>query len=359
MGMRTLSPAEVHKAAVESLRLDSSALDLATVEAMASSLRRAAGLLCPCSNRTLIHAVVEPLRDLVDDLEAFRQACDEVLEALVAHGDLLEFSITDSEGASGKRALLHTAPPSFVRRKSGVLILLGIVPDGVSPLPEDIEQYVEHKNHVCLLAPAAEGEFADQLLELGYIELSLNAWTKAPERETAWQHLSKFHALLEGVPPSGETPGLLLLDPERSVRYYRGRWVEATNQTGWFVARRTQAYGADLWCYVEVERGNPVKLVDLPTRTSVWRGCDVAWHLQAAIDYESDSPQLFRLRPGPGDTRVIDFFSPVPMWARRRWDATGEPVVSQGCLFSYKFSHAEVEEELSFLRENLWLAELK
>ena len=246
-----------------------------------------------------------------------------------------------------------------MRRESGVLILLGIIPDGVSPLPENIEQYVEHKNHVRLLAPVAEGEFAEQLLELGYIELSLNSWTKAPEHETAQQHLSKFHALLEGAPPSGEISGLLLLDPERSVRYYRGRWVEATNQTGRFVARRKQAYGADLWCYVEVERGNPVKLIDLPTRTSVWRGCDVAWHLQAAIDYERDAPQLFRRRPGPGDTRVIDFFSPAPMWARRRWDAIGEPVVSQGCLFSYKFSHAEVEEELSFLRKDLWLAVLK
>ena len=113
MGMRVLSPAEVHEAAVESLRLDSTALDLTTAEAMASSLRRTAGLLCPCSNRTLIHAVVEPLRDLVDDLEAFCQSCDEVLEALVAHGDLLEFSLSDSEGVSGKRTLLHTAPQAL------------------------------------------------------------------------------------------------------------------------------------------------------------------------------------------------------------------------------------------------------
>ena len=357
--MRVLSAAEVHEASVESLRLDSSALDLTTVEAMASSLRRTAGFLCPCSNRTLMHAVVEPLRGLVDDLEALRQACGEVLEALVAHGDLLELPITDSDGASGRRSLLHTAPPSFVRRESGVLILLGIVPDGVSPLPEEIEQYVKHTNHVLLLAPGAEGEFADQLLDLGYIELSLNAWTKAPKRETARQYLGRFHELLEGEPPSGEIPGLLLLDPQRSVRYYRGRWVETTTQTGRFVARRTQAYGADLWCYVEVKKGNPVKLVDLPTRTSIWRGCDVAWHLQAAIDYDRDAPQLFRLRPGPRGTRVIDFFSPVPMWARRRWDTIGEPVVSQGSLFSYKFSHAEVEGELSFLREDLWLAELR
>ena len=97
------SAAEVHEVSVDCLGLDSSALDLTTVEAMASSLRRAAGFLCPCSGRTLLRAVVEPLRDLVDDFETLRNACDEVLEALVGHGDLLEFPIPDSEEARGGR----------------------------------------------------------------------------------------------------------------------------------------------------------------------------------------------------------------------------------------------------------------
>jgi hypothetical protein len=82
-----------------------------------------------------------------------------------------------------------------------------------------------------------------------------------------------------------------------------------------------------------------------------------AWRLQAAIDHEHGTPQMFRLRSGPRGTRVIDLFSPVPMWAKRRWDAVGEPVESSGCLFSYKFGVDEVLEEVDFLKDKLWLVE--
>ena len=123
------------------------------------------------------------------------------------------------------------------------------------------------------------------------------------------------------------------------------------------VGRRAQAYGADLWCYVEVDRGIPVRFVDLPLANSVWRGCDEAWRLQAAIDCERGTPQVFRRRSGPKGTDVIDLFSPMPMWARRRWDAVGEPIESSGCLFSYKFRNGEVLEEVDFLKDKLWIAE--
>jgi hypothetical protein len=45
------------------------------------------------------------------------------------------------------------------------------------------------------------------------------------------------------------------------------------------------------------------------------------------------------------------------MWARRRWDAVGEPVESPGCLFSYKFGGNEVLEEVNFLKDKLWITE--
>jgi hypothetical protein len=46
------------------------------------------------------------------------------------------------------------------------------------------------------------------------------------------------------------------------------------------------------------------------------------------------------------------------MWARRRWDAVSEPVSSTGCLFAYRLTAAEVDEEVRFAREDLWLDEL-
>lgn len=355
--MRVLTATDVHEVSVRALGLDSSALDLATVEVMASCLRRAAGFLCPCSGRTLIHAVVEPLQGLVDNVDNLRGAVEETLEALVAHGDLLELAEAGQDESAGRSALLYLAPPSYVRRQSGALILLGVLPDHISLLPDEIEQQVEYLKHVRLLPPHAGRECADQLAEMGYIELSTSAWLKAPKAETAAEHLARMNRLLDAAPRAGDVPGLLLLDPGRSVRYYRGRWVEPTTHTGRFVGRRAQAYGADLWCYVEIRDGSPVRFVDLPLKSSVWRGCDEAWRIQTAIDHEQGAPQVFRVRPGANGTQAIDFFSPVPMWVRRRWEAVGEPVVSSGCLFSYGLKEDELEEEMHFLKEHAWLAE--
>jgi hypothetical protein len=104
--------------------------------------------------------------------------------------------------------------------------------------------------------------------------------------------------------------------------------------------------------------GYPERLIDLPIAGSRWRGCDEAWHLQMAIDAQRGEPQRFRVRPGLSGTHVIEFFSPVPMWARRRWDAVGEPVLSSGCLFAHRLAEAEFAEEVRFAHEALWLDEL-
>ena len=54
----------------------------------------------------------------------------------------------------------------------------------------------------------------------------------------------------------------------------------------------------------------------------------------------------------------MQFFSPVPAWAQRRWDAVGEPTTNQGCLFAYRLAGSELAEELRFARGTLWLEEL-
>ena len=65
------------------------------------------------------------------------------------------------------------------------------------------------------------------------------------------------------------------------------------------------------------------------------------------------------VRSGPNRSQVIDFFSPVPMWARRRWEAIGEPATTSGCLFSVKFSEADVGDEIAFAREYIWLKQTR
>jgi hypothetical protein len=356
--MRCITAAEVHAQKVAELGLDANGLDLTSIEAIAGALRRAAGFLCPCSPKTLVSAVSRPLEGLVPNLDTIIETIEGTLESLVAYGDLLEAGdVQFEQGAARPANLLYAAPPSFVRRKSGVVLVLGIAPDHRSFLPDEVQ--LEHLNHVRRVTGVVTKDLAAKFSELGIVELSSDVWLRQPAAETAAGHLSRVGSLLDREPSCLDIPGLTLIEPTTSVRYYRGRWVQPRNQTGRFVGRRTQAYGADLWCYVEMAEGRPNRFLDLPLRGSRARGCDEAWRLQAAIDATRGAPQRFRIRKGPTGSKkiILDFLSPVPMWARRRWDVIGEPVASAGCLFSYALAESEVAEELHFIRERLWLAE--
>lgn len=356
--MRRLTVAEVHAQKVGELGLDPSASDLTSTEAIAGALRRAASFLCPCTTDTLVRGVVRPLRGLVDDIETAKTHVEETLEAMVAHGDILELREVEENWGDENVTLLYPAPASFVARESGAVILLGIASDQLSPVPDELAARIEYVNHLRRLRPAPGEDLRAELVQLGLVEIPYEGWMKAPPNGTPEEHVSRVDQFLDSAQASRDTPGLMLLDPERSIRYYRGRWVEPRSQSGRFVARRSQAYGAQLWCYVQLHDGNPERLIDLPLAGSRWRGCDEAWHLQMAIDAVRGEPQRFRVGPGPGETRVVEFFSPVPMWAQRRWDAIGEPVPGSGSLFAYRLAEAELGEELRFAREALWLDEL-
>jgi hypothetical protein len=355
--MRQLTTSELHALKVAELSLDPSAVDLTSIEALAGALRRAASFLCPCTAPTLLQAVLQPLRGLVEDLDSTRVSLEDILEAAIAHGDILEQRDVVSAASDTTASMLYAAPPSFVVRQSGAVILLGIASDQLSALPDDLESRIDYVHHVRHLKPAGSEDLRHELQQLGLIELRYDRWLNPPAVETAERHVARLDALLDAALPSRNIPGLSLLDPDRPVRYYRGRWVDVRTNTGRFVARRAQAYGADLWCYVQVREGNPERMIDLPVAASRWRGCDEAWRLQMALDARRREPQRFRIRR-QGPSAVLEFFSPVPMWARRRWDAIGEPVSSSGCLFAYRVSEAELREEIHFMRDVLWLDEL-
>jgi hypothetical protein len=357
VGMRRLTAKEVHAQKIRELGLNPEALDLTTPEGLAGALRRAAGYLCPCSAATLVSAVVRPLRGLVPDLEKAKELVEATLEAMTSHGDMLEQPDVQ-EGAPSARVLLYAAPASFVVRQSGLAVLLGVAADQLSPLPSELERRIQYLGHVRRLSPSSVSEdLRRELRLLGLLELTVDAWLKGPKPGGASQVVTATDRLLDGVAPSRDIPGLLLLDSTKPVRYYRGRWSEPKAQTGRFVGRRQQAYGADLWCYVQLTNGRPERMMDLPQRGSRWRGCDEAWHLQMAIDALRGSPQHFRMTPS-GEAVVLELFSPAPAWARRRWDAIREPVPSTGSLFAYRIPKAEVDEERRFVREVLWLEEV-
>lgn len=174
--MKQLSAAEVHAQKVAELGLDPGVLDLTSLEAIAGALRRAASFLCPCTAPTLVRGVVRPLRGLVDDLAAIKDVVGETLEAMIAHGDILEHRDIEREPGDGTASLLYAAPASFVARESGALILLGVASDQLPAVPEDLEARVEYLNHVRRLIPNPGEDLRSELRQLGLIEISYSGW---------------------------------------------------------------------------------------------------------------------------------------------------------------------------------------
>lgn len=354
--MIVLTERELHRRGVATLGLDPEAYDLTFTEAIAASLRRVAGFICPCSQSALVQAVMEPLEGVGDDRAQLLQAIENTLEALIGYGDLLEEFEVSVMARDRRGSLVYAAPPSFVWRQSGSALLVGIAPDHRSALPSNLEQRIQYLGHSRLLIPELNEDLRLDLRQLGLVELSMELWNKkAPARESFESLIQRFDKMLK--PNPGSLVDLKILNYEKPVNYYPGRWENAASQTGRFVARRPQAYGNAIWCYVELKNGIASGIVDMPVSKSQLRGCDEAWRLQAAIDAARGRPQQYRLRmTANSDSRLLDCFSPVPPWARRRWDAVGEPVASSGCLFSYKISEKEIQQEIAFVQEQLWLS---
>jgi len=346
---------EVEVATVAALGLDATALDFHAPEVVAESLRRAASVRCPCRRQTLVRAVMQTLRSSPYATAAYEEQVEEMVETLLAYGDLIEAADTHDPDAPEQ---VYLAPLAFTRRVSGLVLLFGLAPDYGSTLPEDWNARVERVAHVRRLPPSLLQDALPVLADAGYSEMSATAWERAPATALATAVVGMYDERLQASGPSGTVEELTVLDPERSVRYYNGRWVELRRQTGTFVAKRRRTYGSTQWCYVRARDGVPEQFLALPTATIYGRGADEAWRLQMAIDATRGTPQRYRLEPTSSDAVRLQVFSPVPRWAQRRWDALGERLVDRrGCLFSYALPASEVDEERHFLSTHLWMHE--
>lgn len=323
---------------------------------LAGLLRRSAGIHCPCSRVTLRVSLLESLEHLSAGEESFSEGVDAAIEALIVGGDLLELNdVVIDEDTPAKGTWVFAAPPSFVVRPNGSIFLFGIVPDQDFFLPSSINDHIVHDNYTRTIPAQSNRDIVQELREHGLQELTEDAWLKSPKSETAEALLDRFKRVLANEPPSGSINDLNILDPTRSVSYYRGRWVVPTDQTGIFVARRPQEFGAPVWCLVCLEDGAPVRFLDLPPEQSRWRGCDTAWHLQMAIDHIRGSSQRYRRIIDGNDIR-FDFFSPLPQWAQRRLMIFGRSVPRENSLFSYLLPSSEAETEEQKLQQMLWLS---
>lgn len=344
----------------EVLRITRASLGLPLSDALndpvllAALVRRAGGILCPCSSRTLARAVLEAFDRLVEDSQQLSEDIDEAIENAMIAGDLLELRRVTTDDASAKGTWVFAAPPAFIARPTGSVFLVGITPDEPCPLPQSLAGRVIYDRHYRLIA-AEPGENLPAILrELGVLELSERAWLKLPREEGARDFGDRLEHELKTQPPSGEVKDLLILDSARDTTYYRARWATPKRESGCFVARRPQAYGAPIWGFALLADGRLTNFLDFPTKGAAVRGCDFAWHLQMAIDYSRGAPQQYRLRSTP-DGPCLDFYSPLPLWAERRLAMIGETSAREGCLFSYRIPERELATEEEFLAKRLWL----
>ena len=322
---------------------------------LANLARRSAGIHCPCSRVTLRNSLVECLHGLPTKFDSLPTAIDDAIEALVVGGDLLELADVVIDDSDVKQTWVFAAPPSFVVRPSGSVFLIGVVADQDTFLPSTLAERVFHRGYTRVLESQPDENLPEELRELGLQQLSDRTWLKTPRNEDPAEMLSRHQQLLDGQMPISGITDLQILDSTRPVTYYRDRWTNPSDQNGTFVARRPQEFGAPIWCLVELRNGEPARFLDLPLPKTPWRGCDSAWHIQAAIDYGRNAPQRYRRRAEDEWVR-LDFFSPLPQWSERRLMILGRRVAPDRCLFSYIIPANEAGKEEANLQRNLWLS---
>lgn len=356
MTVQRIERAEVATRAVAILGLDHEVVDLVSTEALCASLRRTASFLCPASPRQIIDAVMNALAPLTEDLD--RDTVVEALDALVMCGDLLELR------QPGERTrLLFLGPPSFVEKQPGEYLLLGVRPRSVALVDqtaEDVE--VIHDAHTrSVLLDQATGQAT--LVAAGLHRVSKGQWTKAPRIEPSVTVIDRLREQLTDERAPGVVTGLTIIDPSLPMHFYKGRWSEPNEgHTGIFTGRRPQAYGAPIWCAIEMAEGVPQSVLDLPVDSSVAPGWDEARRIQAALDAERGTPQTFRLRrdgSSAGGT-FFDFFAPLPTWAERYLAISGWPAPKgPKSLFTYCLTSGAVDDAEQFLSRSLWMTSIK
>jgi hypothetical protein len=352
MSIQRLDPGEVATRAVENLGLTQAAADLFSPEGLYASVRRAASFLCPASRRQIVDAVVDALTPLRPDLD--RDDVVDAVDILVGLGDLLEL-----HPAASRTRLLFLGPPSYVEKQPGEFLLLGVRPNAGALVDKETlgteVVYEAHTRTVVLDPESAAGA----LRAAGLHRLTREQWIRSPRRKAAAAVIEQAQERLVAARAQGQVSGLTIIDSKTPVHYYKGRWREPTTRdNGIFVGRRPQAYGAPVWCVIQLASGIPQAVLDLPIDSAVVPGSDEARRLQAALDAHRGRPQVYRVRAsGQADgASFLDFFGPLPSWAERYMDLIGLPLPkSQGALFSYRMPGAAVEDTRVFLSASLWM----
>lgn len=354
MTVRTLTSVEATALSVRTLGLDPDSVALDSPEGLAASLRRAASFMCPTSPSSLVAAVMGAVEPFAATGDVSRERVVDLLDLLVATGDLLELR-HEFDGRSVR--LLYLGPPSFIERAPGTYLLLGVRPHGAPLLDEDLLVIIEHEGHARAIRLDPETAI-DTLTAAGLQHIDRHRWVASPRIESAADLLHRTAERLNVAGGGGEIEGLQIIDPATPVHYYRGRWREPVpTHNGDFVARRPQAYGADLWGAVRLNNGVPTKIFQFPVDNPVVPARDEAWRLQLAIDAERGLPQRFAAEPvAAGGSTVVKFFSPIPGFAQRYLQLVGLPLAgTSGALFAFRVPDRAMPDLIQLLTDLLWM----
>lgn len=347
--MRALTPAEAIVITGESLGMSAVQEPFALIK---PALRRALFALAPASRADIVRYVAEPLSPLGIDRDTVETALDD----LIVYGDALEMHKSPDDPWDAPNAVLRPAPPSFVEREDGTLIILGVAGDQPTALPPDLDHRVTTHGPARILHASKAEHLTDHLHTLGFAQLSEHAWLRLPAIETASAHRCHWSDMLAKMAASqGAVDDLEILDWGTPIRYYRGRWRAPTASTsGMFVARRPQLYGARLWSFAAIEKGVCRQILDFYEDQDRQRPCDLAWRLQAAIDADLGHPQPVRVRQ-VDETCLLDFYGPLPAFAERRLLLAGTKQTGAGCLFSFVIDPSHAAAEITALQRSLWM----
>ena len=353
--MRLVSAKDVEAVTVSRLGFDVDSADLLTPEVLAALIRKTASFECPCPPAILAKSVSRLLEPICLD-DTLKDAVRGTINSVISYGDLIE---SRESTDTSSNFLLYLAAPSFLQVSESLFLLFGVTPDGEDMTPPDLRQKVEPVMYSRRLAVQDPNDCRDTLLQAGFESLKLDSWLRCPSRRPASELIALYDdALLKSGSP-GVPEDVILIDPSRPVSYYKGRWTKLKKQTGRFIGRRSQTYGAQLWCYLEVSNGLVTRLLDFPLFETHWRAFDEAWHLLQAMDAVSSQPQGFRIRKASQkEMAAMDLFSPVPTWATRRWDAVGLRTMPNSSLMTYIFPEKQIDDECRFAAERMWLRRL-
>lgn len=331
-----------------------------TTQIIAQSLRRAAFVLSPCAPHELERTVVQSLSALnLVPADHLPSRVHDALEELLVYGEVFEMTTLDDDPWYTAPLILRPAPPSFVHRADGSIVILGTAGDDITPLTSDLTEQLNFHGQLRILPASQQDELATALEDMGLIELSERSWLRLPPVESPSQFLQTYRAAVQGAQMAGHVEGLRVLDSAQSPRFYAGRWTEPkASLDGLYVARRPQKYGADLWCLADIHQGVPDRLVDLVSTADRERPCDLAWRIQAALDAERGARQQFTIRMLESGIR-FDFYSPLPSWAERSLTVVGRRVAPERCLISFLVPEGLSAEKRRMLVDVLWLEEAR